>query len=41
VTLSNGSITEIAPPRVRTVNSTRHLAGLGAGAPLSPSRLSR
>jgi alpha-ribazole phosphatase len=41
LTLSNGSITEIAPPRVRTVNSTRHLAGLGAGAPLSPSRLSR
>ena len=41
LTLANGSITEIAPPRVRTVNSTRHLAGLGAGAPLSPSRLSR
>ena len=41
LTLSNGSITEIRPPRVRTVNSTRHLAGLGAGAPLSPSRLAR
>jgi broad specificity phosphatase PhoE len=41
LTLSNGSITEVAPPRVRTVNSTRHLAGLGAGAPLSPSRLGR
>ncbi len=39
LTLSNGSITEIAPPRVRTVNSTRHLMGLAAGAPLSPSRL--
>jgi len=41
LTLSNGSITEIVPPRVRTVNSTRHLAGLGAGSPLSPSRLGR
>ena len=39
LTLSNGSITEVAPPRVRTVNSTRHLRGLGAGGPLSPSRL--
>jgi broad specificity phosphatase PhoE len=39
LTLSNGSITEVAPPSVRSVNSTRHLAGLGAGAPLSPSRL--
>ena len=39
LTLSNGSITEVAPPSVRSVNSTRHLAGLGAGAPMSPSRL--
>jgi len=39
LTLSNGSITEVAPPSVRSVNSTRHLSGLGAGAPLSPSRL--
>jgi broad specificity phosphatase PhoE len=39
LTLSNGSITEIAPPTVRTVNSTRHLAGLAAGGPLAPSRL--
>lgn len=39
LTLSNGSITEVAPPRVRSVNSTRHLAGLGAGAALSPTRL--
>jgi phosphoserine phosphatase len=39
LTLSNGSITEIAPPTVRTVNSTRHLAGLTAGGPLAPSRL--
>ncbi len=39
LTLSNGSITEVSPPSVRSVNSTRHLAQLGAGAPLSPSRL--
>jgi broad specificity phosphatase PhoE len=39
LTLSNGSITEIAPPIVRSVNSTRHLAGLTAGGPLAPSRL--
>lgn len=39
LTLSNGSITEVAPPYVRCVNSTRHLSGLGAGSPLSPSRL--
>ena len=39
LTLSNGSITEVAPPRVRSVNSTRHLAGLEAGGPLSPSRI--
>jgi broad specificity phosphatase PhoE len=39
LTLSNGSITEVAPPRVRMVNSTRHLVGLSAGGPLSPSRL--
>jgi len=39
LTLSNGSITEVAPPSVRSVNSTRHLSGLGAGVPLSPSRL--
>ncbi len=39
LTLSNGSITEIAPPIVRSVNSTRHLAGLAAGGPLAPSRL--
>jgi broad specificity phosphatase PhoE len=39
LTLSNGSITEVAPPSVRCVNSTRHLSGLGAGAPMSPSRL--
>jgi broad specificity phosphatase PhoE len=39
LTLSNGSITEVAPPSVRSVNSTRHLSGLGAGAPMSPSRL--
>ena len=39
LTVSNGSITEVAPPSVRSVNSTRHLSGLGAGAPMSPSRL--
>ncbi len=39
LTLSNGSITEVVPPRVRIVNSTRHLLGLTAGGPLSPSRL--
>ncbi|HZE35759.1 MAG TPA: histidine phosphatase family protein [Candidatus Eisenbacteria bacterium] len=39
LTLSNGSITEVAPPIVRSVNSTRHLAGLAAGGPLAPSRL--
>lgn len=39
LTLSNGSITEVAPPYVRSVNSTRHLSGLSAGAPMSPSRL--
>ena len=39
LTVSNGSITEVSPPSVRSVNSTRHLSGLGAGAPLSPSRL--
>ena len=39
LTLSNGSLTEVAPPSVRSVNSTRHVSGLGAGAPLSPSRL--
>ena len=39
LTLSNGSITEVSPPSVRSVNSTQHLVGLGAGAPLSPSRL--
>lgn len=39
LTLSNGSITEVAPPSVRSVNSTQHLSGLGAGVPLSPSRL--
>jgi len=39
LTLSNGSLTEVAPPSVRSVNSTRHLAGLGAGAPMSPSML--
>jgi broad specificity phosphatase PhoE len=39
LTLSNGSITEVAPPRVRMVNSARHLVGLSAGGPLSPSRL--
>jgi phosphoserine phosphatase len=38
LTLSNGSITEIAPPIVRSVNNTRHLAGLAAGGPLAPSR---
>ena len=38
LTLSNGSISEVAPPFVRSVNSTRHLAGLSAGDPLSPSR---
>jgi broad specificity phosphatase PhoE len=38
LTLSNGSLTEVAPPNVRSVNSTRHLSGLGAGAPISPSR---
>ena len=37
LTLSNGSITEVAPPSVRSVNSTGHLTGLGAGAPMSPS----
>ena len=45
LTLSNCSITEVAPPFVRSVNSTRHLAGLAAGAPhnggtpMSPSRI--
>ena len=39
LTLSNGSITEVAPPSVRCVNSTRHLSGLSAGAPMSPARL--
>ena len=39
LTLSNGSITEVAPPSVRSVNSTRHLAGLSTDNPLSPSRL--
>ena len=39
LTLSNGSITEVAPPSVRSVNSTRHLAGLSIGNPMSPSRL--
>ena len=39
LTLSNGSISEVAPPSVRSVNSTRHLAGLSVGDPLSPSRL--
>ena len=39
LTLSNCSITVVAPPSVRSVNSTQHLAGLGAGVPLSPSRL--
>lgn len=38
LTVSNGSITEVAPPSVRSVNSTGHLGGLGAGAPMSPSR---
>jgi phosphoserine phosphatase len=38
LTLSNCSLTEISPPRVRSVNSTRHLAGLAAGGPLAPSR---
>ena len=39
LTLSNGSITEVAPPSVRSVNDTRHLAGLSVGNPLSPSRI--
>ena len=45
LTLSNCSITEVAPPFVRSVNSTRHLAGLAAGAPhnggtsMSPTRI--
>lgn len=39
LTLSNGSISEVAPPVVRTVNSTWHLAGLVAGGAFSPSRL--
>lgn len=39
LTLSNGSISEVAPPIVRSVNSTRHLADLAAGGPLTPSRL--
>jgi broad specificity phosphatase PhoE len=39
LTLSNGSITEVAPPSVRSVNSTRHLAGLSVGNPMLPSRL--
>src|SRR5262245_20217411 len=39
LTLSNGSISEVAPPVVRTVNSTWHLAGLAVGAAFSPSRL--
>jgi broad specificity phosphatase PhoE len=30
LSLSNASITEVAPPRVLTVNSTAHLNGLGA-----------
>ena len=39
LTLSNGSITEVAPPSVRSVNSTRHLSGLAPDGPLSPTRL--
>jgi broad specificity phosphatase PhoE len=39
LTLSNGSITEVSPPSVRSVNSTRHLAGLSVSNPMSPSRL--
>ena len=38
VTLSNGSLTEVAPPRVLSVNDTTHLDGLPApgAAALSP-----
>ena len=38
VTLSNGSLTEVAPPRVLSVNDTAHLDGLDApgAAALSP-----
>lgn len=39
LTLSNGSLSEVAPPRVRSVNDTGHLAGIETttGAPgLSP-----
>ncbi|MBI2527980.1 MAG: histidine phosphatase family protein [Candidatus Rokubacteria bacterium] len=38
VTLSNGSLTEVAPPRVLSVNDTTHLAGRAAAgvAALSP-----
>ena len=32
VTLSNGSLTEVAPPRVLSVNDTAHLDGLAAPA---------
>ena len=32
LTLSNGSLTTVAPPRVLSVNSTGHLAGVGAAA---------
>ena len=39
LTLSNGSISEVAPPIVRSVNSTWHLAGLTAAGSFSPSRL--
>lgn len=38
VTLSNGSLTQVAPPRVLSVNDTAHLAGLAepGAAALSP-----
>src|SRR5262249_26461978 len=38
MTFSNGSISEVAPPRVLSMNDTLHLTGLQAGGPqaLSP-----
>src|SRR3972149_5843393 len=36
VTLSNGSLTEVAPPRVLSVNDTAHLDGLAAPAAPAP-----
>ncbi len=37
LSVANGSITEVAPPRVLSVNDTVHLNGLGPGSPASLS----